>query len=119
MKPDPGPSGAGETRQADVLAHYELEGFSGQFTAMAGGRIRCLACEQASRPQDVLCFALHRLEGASDPADMMAVAALECPHCGSRGTLTLAYGPTAPRRDARILLHLNDARGATGIPPGQ
>jgi DNA-directed RNA polymerase subunit RPC12/RpoP len=117
-RPWPMPSGGSESKQIDVLAHYELEGFSGQFASRRGGRILCLACSRESKPQEVLCFALHRLEGASDPAEMMAVAALECPHCGSRGTLTLTYGPTAPRRDAHILRHLNDARGATGIRPG-
>ena len=51
---------------------------------------------------------LRRLEGASDPDDMLAVLALECPNCGLRGSLVLNYGPTATEEDAAVLLGLGN-----------
>ena len=44
---------------------------------------------------------LRRLEGASDPDDMLAVVAVECANCGLRGSLVLNYGPTATEDDCR------------------
>ena len=49
---------------------------------------------------------LRRLEGASDPDDMLAIAAIECPNCAHRGSLVLNYGPTATAEDSAVLLAL-------------
>jgi hypothetical protein len=53
---------------------------------------------------------LHRLEGASDPADMLAIVGLRCPNCKTLGTVVLNYGPESPLEDADVLLALDDER---------
>jgi hypothetical protein len=57
---------------------------------------------------------LYRLEGASDPDDMVAVAALRCPSCGTRGTLVLKFGPEASAEEADVLRCLDVPAGAPG-----
>ena len=56
---------------------------------------------------DVRCTTLRRLEGASDPDDMLAIAALVCSQCGARGTVVLHYGPQSDPRDDAILQGLD------------
>ncbi len=55
---------------------------------------------------DVRVDALRRLEGASDPDDLLAVAAAECRVCGTRATLVLGYGPSATTDDTEVLASL-------------
>lgn len=109
--------GSEETLQA-VLARYGREGFAGQFGARPAGQLRCFTCGRDLDPAGVRLHALHRLEGASDPGDEMAVAALECPACGAKGTVALSYGPTSSQEDAVVLKALRDRRSAASIPPG-
>jgi hypothetical protein len=90
----------------DVLNELESLGFTGQFMPREGGQVECLTCHRLSRADDTVFRHLRRLEGASDPDDMLAVAALRCPHCPTRGTLVLNYGPTAAPADAAALLAL-------------
>jgi hypothetical protein len=59
---------------------------------------------------------LRRLEGASDPADMVAIVALTCPNCGARGTVVLGFGPAGSPDDADVLGVLRDHRGDTRAP---
>jgi hypothetical protein len=59
---------------------------------------------------------LRRLEGESDPADMMAVVAVTCPACAATGTLTLGFGPTSSAEDADVLHALRDARNDSKVP---
>lgn len=49
----------------------------------------------------------RRTEGASDPADMALVVALECPTCGAKGVLALKYGPGAAAEEAELLRQLD------------
>jgi hypothetical protein len=93
----------------DVLARYTREGWSSQFAARADGRVECESCHHVVDAADVPVLELRRLEGASDPDDMLAVVAIECPNCGLRGSLVLNYGPTATEEDASVLLGLGDA----------
>ena len=94
----------------EILASLEAAGFTSQMAARPGGMIVCFACHQESPAADLVLEALGRTEGASDPADMLAVAGLACPHCGSKGTVVLGYGPEAGPEDAEVLLRL----GLTG-----
>jgi hypothetical protein len=87
----------------EVINEFEAGGFDAQFVPDGNGWLLCLACHQRSRADEVGVRALRRLEGASDPADMAAVVALECPHCGARGTVVLKYGPDATPEDAEVL----------------
>jgi hypothetical protein len=93
----------------DVLARFTQLGWSSQFATRAGGFVECESCRTSTAAVDVPVLELRRLEGASDPDDMLAVVAVECAHCGLRGSLVLNYGPTATEEDAAVLLGLGDA----------
>ena len=96
----------------DVLRHFSAEGFPGSFStvdanrATQSGRLRCETCHEEFTADVPEVTELRRLEGASDPDDMLAVAALQCPRCSTRGSLILNYGPTATPADAAALLAL-------------
>ncbi len=103
--------GEGEDRTIlDVLSELEAMGFTGQFAPRAGAQVECLECHRLSPADHTVLRHLRRLEGASDPADMLAVVGLACPHCGHRGTAVLGYGPEASPIDAEVLASLEDAR---------
>ena len=93
----------------EILATLEAAGFRGQMAARPGGRVACFSCSQESRAADLRLEALGRTEGASDPADMLAVAGLRCPACGTQGTVVLGYGPKADADDAAVLSELGVA----------
>jgi hypothetical protein len=92
----------------DVLARYTRNGWSSQFAPRAGGTVECESCHHVMAAAEIPVLDLRRLEGASDPDDMLAVLALECPNCGLRGSLVLNYGPTATEEDAAVLLGLGN-----------
>jgi hypothetical protein len=94
----------------DVLARFTGQGWSSQFAARANGVVECESCHHTMAAADVPVLELRRLEGASDPDDMLAVVAVECANCGLRGSLVLNYGPTATQEDAAVLLGLGDAQ---------
>jgi hypothetical protein len=92
----------------EVLADNDRRGWSTQFVARAEAAIECQDCHNHFAAAETSVLELRRLEGASDPDDMLAVAAIECPHCSHRGSLVLNYGPTASTEDAAVLLALKD-----------
>ena len=75
----------------------------GQFQPVEGGDIRCLTCRQVFPAVTQRTDDATRLEGASDPDDMVMVVPLVCPHCMAEGTLTLGYGPVADGADSDVL----------------
>lgn len=75
----------------------------GQFRADPDAEVHCFTCSRAFAASSVDASAARRLEGASDPADMLLVVAVTCPHCGASGALTLSYGPEATLEDAEVL----------------
>ncbi|HEV8298467.1 MAG TPA: hypothetical protein VGQ20_14275 [Acidimicrobiales bacterium] len=95
----------------EVIHRYETAGFDTQFSARDGGRIHCAHCGVDSDPHTVEIVSLRRMEGASDPADMIAVVAMRCPSCDSQGVLVLNYGPDSTLEEADALLALEDRRG--------
>jgi hypothetical protein len=96
------------TTLAEVITGFEAEGYTGQFIARDGGLVECTKCKTRTPASTVTAdHRLRRLEGASDPADMLAVAALTCPSCGTRGTLVLNYGAEAGRADDEVLQALD------------
>jgi hypothetical protein len=107
------------TTLVEVLARYERAGFDGQFGATPEGMVHCYACGNVARPEEVELVSLRRMEGASDPADMLAVAAMVCPSCGTHGTAALGYGPDSAPEDGELLLRLEDLRGSEdpAVPP--
>ena len=94
----------------DVLQELESRGFTGQFMPREGGQVECVTCHRLSPADDTVFRHLRRLEGASDPDDMLAVVGLACPHCSALGTAVLGYGPEAAAVDTEVLALLEDAR---------
>jgi hypothetical protein len=97
----------------EVSDRFAALGFAGQFIARAGSLVECAQCGERSPASEVAMLRLARLEGPSDPGSQLIIAAVECPRCHERGTLTLAYGPGSPMVDAEVLSDLNDMRSAT------
>ena len=95
----------------ELVSTFETEGYRGQMAARPGGFVLCMSCQMESPAGEFELDALERMEGASDPADMLAVAAVICPVCNTSGTLVLGYGPEADRDDADVLADLGDIEG--------
>lgn len=106
------------TPMGEALTRFEQDGFTAQLAAQEGASVVCYACHTTSSARDVELHALVRTEGASDPDDMIAVAAVICPHCGARGTLVLHFGAMAPTEHDEVLSALEDKRTASGVDPG-
>ena len=96
----------GDSTLDEVVGQFEAAGHAGQMAARPDARLICFGCRAESAAADVEVVGLRRMEGPSDPADMLAVAALVCPHCGARATVVLGYGPQASEDDADALAHL-------------
>jgi hypothetical protein len=101
---------------AEILAMYEGEGFTAQFGTRAGGRIVCFSDHFEAPAEEFELVSLSRTEGASDPDDMLAVAALRCPQCKCQGTLILNYGPEATEDDVDVLQRLEAVDKRTENP---
>src|SRR5215213_5672630 len=97
-----------ETTLTAVLASYESAGFDAQLAATDEGQVHCYSCGANADPDKVELHSLRRLEGASDPADMLAVAAVSCPTCAVKGVLVLNYGPDTTPGEADVLIGLED-----------
>lgn len=95
------------TTLVEVIRRFEEEGYTAQFAAEPDGLIRCFTCRTERPAREVHLYALRRTEGASDPDDMVAVAAIRCPACGASGTVALKYGPGATIEEAEVLEHLD------------
>jgi hypothetical protein len=105
------------TTLTDVVARYVEAGFGATFEPVgADGSLRCLSCGTVASAAAYTMHSMRRLEGASDPADMIAVVAATCCNCGAAGTLVLAYGPAGAAADSEILIALEDARSDTTLP---
>jgi hypothetical protein len=106
------------TTLVEVIRRLEAEGFTAQMAAEEAGLIRCFNCRQDSPADQVHLHVLRRTEGASDPADMVAVAALQCPRCGAKGTVALKFGPQASPEEDEALRLLDDVdRRRSGLDP--
>lgn len=94
------------TTLSSVLVGLEREGFEAQFVAADAGSLRCATCGVESPAGTYAVETIRRLEGASEPDEMVSVVAAVCPNCGSRGTAVLGYGPGASPEDASVSLAL-------------
>lgn len=100
------------TTLGEATEDLEAEGFIGQFAAVEDGEVLCFTCHQRSPSFTVELDALRRTEGASDPDDMVAVAAVICPNCHTRGTLIMKYGAASTPEEADVLRQLEDHRSS-------
>lgn len=113
--PDPTSARGAETL-VEVLRAASEAGFTSQLTPRDDGTVRCDGCGEASPAADLTVERVDRLEGASDPSDMMLVARAICPSCRRRGTIVLGYGPNANPADVAVLGAL-EVGEASGPPP--
>lgn len=90
----------------EVIDELEAQGYGSEFRPTDDGRLQCLACREVLAPDRLHPDRIERLEGASDPADLEAIAAMPCPACGEKGLVVLAYGPNADDASAEVLAHL-------------
>jgi hypothetical protein len=103
------------TTLGEALAKFEQQGFTGQFGVAEGKQVVCFSCHMRHPAKDTVLHALIRTEGASDPDDMTAVAAVVCPHCHAKGTLVVHFGALATPEEDDVLRALEDDRTAEGV----
>ena len=99
-----------------VLDEFLRSGFAGDIRVCDDGRLCCGVCGYSAAPDEVELRAFRRLEGASDPADMVAVLAAVCPACSCEGTAVVRFGPDADPGDAAVLAHLRDVGDLPATP---
>lgn len=104
--PDPGD----HTTLTAVLADLAEAGWTGNVTVTEDARIRCPACREELDPADVSVDSLRRMEGTSDPDDMLVVLAVTCGRCDEQGAAVLHYGPAAAPEEAEVLRAVEDHR---------
>ena len=92
------------TTLLEVLYSYEHAGYLGDFSVDDEANVLCHTCQNRANPADIQALSLRRLEGASDPSDMLAIVALSCPVCDTKGLLLVNYGPEASAEQARVLI---------------
>jgi hypothetical protein len=102
--PDPGD----HTTLTAVLAELAQEGWGGNVTVTEEGRLRFPACREEVDPASVTVDSFRRMEGTSDPDDMLAVIAVTCGSCGEKGAAVVHYGPTASPEEAHVLKTIGD-----------
>ena len=95
---------------AGLLERLGADGYAGQFGAREAAVVLCFTCRQETPARDLRVEELRRLEGASDPDDLLAVVPVTCPRCSTRGTLVLHYGPESTPEEAEVLLALAEPR---------
>ena len=108
-----------DTALASVQSVLADEGFDGQFIAAAEARVLCTGCRSLLAAAWLRADELTRLEGASDPDDMLVVIPLICPVCWQRGTLTMNFGPQVQIEDAAVFsaMHRQPLEGHDGGEP--
>ena len=94
------------TTLLEILDEMAAEGYGGSMTITEGGKLRCPGCGAEIEPSDMHVHKIRRLEGASDPDDMIIVLAVECVPCSERASLVLHYGPEASAEEQELLLAL-------------
>jgi hypothetical protein len=102
-----------------ILDDYAEAGFDGHFEVNSESAVHCVTCGRDSDPAEFAMAALRRLEGASDPDDMLSVIAVSCPRCEAQGTLVLGFGPNASDIEAAVGKQLRDQRGKGAVPPSK
>jgi hypothetical protein len=104
--PEPSPNPT-DTPLSVVTTDLAEQGYGGQFAVRENGRVECLTCHETAEANRHHADEVTRLEGVSDPDDMVMVAPLRCFSCGTKGTLVLGYGPEASAEDSDVILALD------------
>ncbi len=93
-----------------ILDDLDEQGYCGQFGVREDATVSCLTCRRTYPAGELRVETLRRLEGASDPDDMLVVAPVVCPRCEAQGSLVLNYGPEASPEESLVLLALAEPR---------
>ena len=116
--PDPNLKQAGvQSRRAEgntlaaVIQRYTDEGDIEQFEHDEQS-VLCDTCQTRSPASAVMVYRRNRLEGASNPDDMLIVFGIVCPSCEARGPLVLGFGPNAAAEDQDLIGELAAAAAA-------
>ena len=104
---EPDPTNPTDTALGEVVGNLDAEGDGGQFRAVDAGRVQCLTCRTEFDASLLGGDEVTRLEGASDPSDMVMVVLARCVSCHTDGTLVLGYGPDATVEDAGVVLRMS------------
>jgi hypothetical protein len=109
-----------DTMLLSVQSVLDEEGYTGQFIASSESRVLCTRCRSLLAAAWLRADDVTRLEGASDPADMMVVVPLTCPVCLQRGTLTMSFGPEMGPEEAEVFnampRHPEEGQGSQPTP---
>ena len=106
------------TTLTDVIDSYRSAGYDSDFFAEDDTCVRCATCQALMPANQLSQVSMRRLEGASDPDDMVAVIATVCPKCDAHGTLVVGLGPMASASDGAVMLAMVDMRGNDpALPP--
>lgn len=104
---DSGSAPTGAQTLMEVLDAAADRGFGHHLVARSSGKVECTACAETSLAATIPVSRVHRLEGASDAADMLLILEARCPRCKRGGTLTLGYGPNASDADTAVVTGLD------------
>ena len=99
----------------DILEYYRAAGFGADAYAIDGGQMRCGSCQSLITADHLDIHSLRRLEGASDPSDMVGVIAIICPVCDAHATAVLKFGPEASPAEVEIWQRAKDRRQDDGM----
>jgi hypothetical protein len=90
------------TTMVAVQEAFASAGYEGALYARSGGVVLCGTCHQESAAGELPIGLQRRLEGSSDPDDQQLLVGATCPRCGTKGVLTLHYGPGASPEDQDV-----------------
>lgn len=92
-----------------VLEHLARAGYGTALRpGVPAGTLVCAACGITSPMTGFDQVWATRLEGQSDPDDMVLVVAARCPSCGQGGAVVLGFGPAGSAVDAAIVADVPD-----------
>lgn len=89
-----------------VLDGIAEEGYDGDFFVTGDGLLHCAQCGVELDASRFEVDAVRRMEGASDPDDMVAVVVARCPACAAAGTAVVGLGPTAQGEEHAVMTAL-------------
>jgi hypothetical protein len=102
----PGAPSDNETLMS-ILADLRADGHGADLRPKGDtGELVCSSCATAFPAEDLGDLAQRRLEGASDPDDMVLVVTGRCPSCDASGVLVVGFGPNASVEDSTVVAGL-------------
>ena len=111
-----GPEEPSDVTLTSVLDAYRADGYNVEYAVENDQLV-----DNSGRtidPADVVVVSMRRLEGASDPADNLVVAAIAVGDGTQKahGTVILHFGPEASEAEAFLLHAADDRRGLADVP---